>query len=55
MPCRSHLRTSAPYGLLKSKLAIRAAISAFCSRLQIFRLVKSCALLAASACVKCTT
>ena len=55
MPCRSHLRMSAPYGLLNAKSAIRAAISAFCSLVQIVRLVKSWALPAASACVKWTT
>ena len=55
MPCFSHLRTDGPYGLEKSTPSIRAAISFFCSRVAIFRLVKSCALAAASACVKCTT
>ena len=55
MPCRSHLRMSAPYGLENSKPAMASAIAAFSSRVQIFRLVKSCALDAASACVKWTT
>ena len=44
-----------PPGLLNLKSAMRAAISAFCSFVQILRLVKSCALSAASACVKWTT
>ena len=55
MPCRSHLRMSAPYGLENSKPSIASAMAAFSSRVQILRLVKSCALDAASACVKCTT
>ncbi len=55
MPCRSHLRISEPYGLVKPKSPIAYAMAAFSSRVQIFRLVKSCALLAASACVKWTT
>ena len=55
MPCFSHLRMSGPYGLPKSKSATSSASAAFSSLLQIFRLVKSCALDAASAWVKWTT
>ncbi len=55
MPWRSHLRISDPYGLVNWKSAIVSAMAAFSSRVQIFRLVKSCALDAASACVKWTT
>ena len=55
MPCRSHLRISDPYGLVNSKSAMAYAMAAFSSRVQILRLVKSWALLAASAWVKWTT
>ena len=55
MPCFSHLRTSGPWGLVKRKPLIASATAFFSSRVQRFRLVKSCALSAASFWVKCTT
>ena len=56
MPCLSHLRTSGPYGLREAEARDAPRRRAFfSSRVQRLRLVKSCALSAASFWVKWTT
>ena len=55
MPARNHRLMSGPYGLENFAPSSAVAMVAFSSRVAVARLVKSCALSAASAWAKCTT